>query len=349
MMAWTDAWYRVMLRAIDPDIELWSEMLPANALWRHPDKARMVTPDHSTVVQLGGQNPIDLAKATNAIEGKNTHTYKEVNLNMGCPSPRVKRGGFGAQMMLDPVNAAACLRAMAQETDLPLSVKIRIGVDAHDSFAWLCDAVAPLIEAGCVRVIVHARKALLNGISPRANRKVPPLNLARAYELRTWLQARYAVRIDVNGGFDTETAIVSALSQADGVMLGRAVTRNPMLLWSLRAGATTTADRQQAILNVLTRFADILRTHESGWRHADVGGKPFGTVALMRSIQRLGSLFHGHACARTARADFAALGATLADHPGAIAPALQGRIAQWQDRLLADEADAADSPPPLLA
>jgi len=226
MMARTDRHCRSFLRLITARALLYSEMVTAEALI-HGDAARLLAFDpaeHPVALQLGGSDPAALAAAARlgAAAG-----YDEINLNVGCPSDRVQSGRFGACLMAEPERVADCVAAMAGETTLPVTVKCRIGIDDQDSEEDLDRFVAAVAAAGCVTFIVHARKAWLEGVSPKANRDVPPLDYARVHRLKA---ARPELEIIVNGGIGTLDQCEEHLQGVDGVMLGRAAYHDPYLL-----------------------------------------------------------------------------------------------------------------------
>lgn len=227
MMGYTDRHARYLLRLLSRRARLYTEMLPAGALV-HGDAQRALGFDpaeHPVAVQLGGSDPADLARAARLAERAG---YDEVNLNVGCPSPRVQRGCFGAALMAHPVRVAECVAAMRGAVSIPVTVKTRIGIDDLDEYERLRDFVATVAAAGCATFIVHARKALLSGLSPKQNREVPPLRPERVYRLKEELPRLEFV---LNGGLATlETARAALRRGVDGVMLGRAVRDDTWLL-----------------------------------------------------------------------------------------------------------------------
>ena len=183
MMDWTDRHDRVFLRLISRRALLYTEMIPTGAI-THGDRERYLAFDpseHPVALQVGGSEPADLAVAARAAQD---FGYDEVNLNVGCPSDRVQRGRFGACLMLEPELVADCVAAMAAATDLPVTVKTRIGVDERDSFEELCGFVEKVSAAGCRSFTIHARKAWLKGLSPKQNREIPPLHYDVVYRLK---------------------------------------------------------------------------------------------------------------------------------------------------------------------
>jgi len=226
MMAWTDRHARYFLRLISKHTMLYTEMVTTGALL-HGDRSgflRYHADEHPLVLQLGGSQPDELSECALMAEDVG---YDEVNLNVGCPSDRVKRGRFGAGLMAEPELVAECVSAMRNKVKIPVTVKCRIGIDDMDEESALDAFVAVVAEAGCEHFIVHARKAWLQGLSPKENRDVPPLRYDVVYRLK---QARPSLRITINGGVKTVDAMHEHLQYVDAVMLGREAYHNPFLL-----------------------------------------------------------------------------------------------------------------------
>jgi len=243
MMDWTDRHCRYFLRGFSPDILLYTEMITAAAILRGDrDKLLGFDPEEQPVaLQLGGNEPARLAVAAAAGEDAG---YCEINLNCGCPSDRVASGAFGACLMREPALVGECVAAMRARVRVPVTVKMRIGVverakresvlsvaDFNDGdFDALQRFVAAIEAAGCARAIVHARKAVLGGLSPKENRAIPPLRYDIVRELkRTFSQ----LPIVVNGGFRDTREVLDALGWSDGVMLGREAYHRPFVLAEL--------------------------------------------------------------------------------------------------------------------
>jgi tRNA-dihydrouridine synthase A len=226
MMDYTDRHCRYFMRLLTKNAWLFSEMITAQAILRgDPTKLLAFHPDeHPVVLQLGGSNPEDLSEATKIVA---KFGYDEVNLNVGCPSSRVKSGRFGACLMAEPQLVADCLQAMQEASSLPVSVKIRLGIDDLDSYAFLQHFVSTVARAGCKNFIVHARKAWLKGLSPKQNREIPPLQYDRVYQLK---QDFPDLMISLNGGIQSLEAAQAHLKKVDSVMIGRAAYYNPYLL-----------------------------------------------------------------------------------------------------------------------
>jgi tRNA-dihydrouridine synthase A len=226
MMAWTDRHYRRFVRGLTRRTLLYTEMITAAAVIRG-DRARLLGFDereHPLVLQLGGDDPATLAEAAGVAEAWG---YDEVNLNVGCPSDRVQRGRFGACLMAEPERVADAVRAMRAAVSVPVTVKHRLGIDDLDDDAHLHVFVAALVEAGVDRVVVHARKAWLQGLSPKQNRTVPPLQHERVAALK---RAFPGLRVETNGGVRDLDAALAHLARVDGVMIGRAAVEDPYLL-----------------------------------------------------------------------------------------------------------------------
>ncbi len=231
MMDYTDRHDRYFLRLIAPDVLLYTEMITAAAIIRG-DTDYLLGYDqaeHPLALQLGGSDPAMLEKSAAIGE---EFGYDEINLNVGCPSPRVSSGRFGACLMYEPELVAECVAAMRAKVRIPVTVKCRIGVDDHDSYEDLCHFISTVNAAGCTSFIMHARKAWLKGLSPKQNREVPPLR----YDVVKQIKQDYPhLQISLNGGVTTAAEAISHLQWADGVMIGRAAYSNPYLLAELQA------------------------------------------------------------------------------------------------------------------
>ncbi len=226
MMDWTDRHCRVLHRMLSRRALLYTEMLTTGAVL-HGDRARLLAfspVEHPVALQLGGSDPADLAAAARIGEAEG---YDEINLNVGCPSDRVQSGRFGACLMREPELVAACMAAMGSAVRVPVTVKCRIGVDDQDPEASLFGLVDLCAQAGVTLFVVHARKAILKGLSPKENRDVPPLNYPLVWRLK---QERPDLTIVINGGIGSLEAAQEHLSHVDGVMLGRAAYHTPAIL-----------------------------------------------------------------------------------------------------------------------
>ncbi len=226
MMAWTDRHCRRFHRLLAPSARLYSEMLVADALLAG-DAGRLLAFDPAErplALQLGGNDRHKLAAAARLAEAAG---YDEIDLNVGCPSDRVQQGVFGACLMRQPSRVRDLVAALVEAVSIPVTVKCRIGVDELDSEAFFQDFIATVMAAGCRTFIVHARKAWLSGISPKDNRRVPPLDHPRVYRLK---QTFPELTVIINGGIAGRAEVHRHLEYVDGVMLGRAVYHNPYLL-----------------------------------------------------------------------------------------------------------------------
>ncbi len=284
LMGYTDPYFCQLMHWIAPDIHLYTEMLHANAVI-FADKHKQygdIVPAMS--LQLGRSDPETLAQAAQL--GAD-FGYTAINLNLGCPSPRVQKGAFGACLMKEKKLVAECVSAMQTQRSATVSIKCRIGVDEFDSESFFYDFIGAVHETGCHHWVVHARKALLSGLSPKQNREIPPL----CYE-RVWrLKAMYPhAHITINGGIDMTKDVIKQLSQVDGVMLGRWAIANP---WGMRQlqlqyfpGRTELYSREE----VIARYLDYINKDTDA--HAS---------ALSYRLRHLSALFAGEECARAWR------------------------------------------------
>ena len=226
MMGWTDRHDRFFLRLISPNALLYTVMITTGAL-THGKKFNVLEfspEEHPLALQLGGSDPKDLAECAKLAE---QYGYDEVNLNCGCPSDRVQKGKFGACLMAEPALVADCIDAMQQVVSIPVTVKSRIGIDDQDSYEFLLNFVGKIAEKGCKTFIIHARKALLDGLSPAENRVIPPLKYDYAYRIKKDFPD---LNIILNGGLKTIEDIQDAMKHCDGVMIGREAYTNPYFM-----------------------------------------------------------------------------------------------------------------------
>jgi len=226
MMDWTDRHDRFFLRLISKSSWLYTEMITSAAV-RRGDWRKLLAYDqaeHPVAAQLGGSDPAELAMAAVRVEELG---YDEVNLNVGCPSDRVQSGRFGACLMAEPQLVADCVAAMSAAVRIPVTVKSRIGIDDLDSYAHLHRFVELVAQAGCRTFIVHARKAWLQGLSPKQNREIPPLRYEVVYQVKRDFPG---LEIILNGGVTTLDQVATHLVHVDGVMVGRAAYHDPMIL-----------------------------------------------------------------------------------------------------------------------
>jgi len=269
MMDWTDRHCRFFLRGFSPDVLLYTEMITAAAILRG-DRARLLKFDpeeHPLALQLGGSEPQELAAAARAGEEAG---YDEINLNCGCPSERVASGAFGACLMREPARVVDCVAGMCAAVRVPVTVKMRIGVvtaearDAHgavaqyseEDFEALCSFVQGVRAAGCQVAIVHARQAVLGGLSPRDNREVPPLR----YDVVRRLKGRFSsLPVVVNGGLRDAGSVREALAWCDGVMLGREAYHRPFVLAELHralAAQPAALPSRSALIERMARYCE---------------------------------------------------------------------------------------------
>ena len=287
MMDWTDRHCRYFLRLITRRARLYTEMITAPAL-AHGDVPHHLDFDpaeHPVALQLGGSDARELAHAARlgAAFG-----YDEINLNCGCPSERVQTGSFGACLMADPALVAQCVAAMRDAVSIPVTVKHRIGLDAQEDYGFVRDFVGTVARAGCEVFIVHARNAVLKGLSPRENREIPPLRYAYVRNLKRDFPD---LTIVLNGGLTDWDAIERELADVDGVMLGRAAYHDPYLLaqadWRLFGDETPARSRASVVL-ALARYMEQQRAagtplramtrHVLGLYHGQPGGRRFRQV-----------------------------------------------------------------------
>ena len=226
MLDWTDRHCRYFHRLLSQQTLLYTEMITTGAILHGKgDFLEYNEQEHPLALQLGGSNPVDLA-ACAKLAGE--RGYDEVNLNVGCPSDRVQNGRFGACLMAEPELVADCVSAMKEVTDIPITVKTRIGIDDQDSYEFLTKFVSTVSEkGGCEQFTIHARKAWLSGLSPKENREIPPLDYDRAYQIKRDFSD---LVIAVNGGITTLEQTKEHLQHLDGVMIGREAYHSPFIL-----------------------------------------------------------------------------------------------------------------------
>jgi tRNA-dihydrouridine synthase A len=257
MIDWTDRHCRFLHRQVSAHALLYTEMVVADAVL-HGDRERLLGFDdseHPVALQLGGSDAAKLAEATRI---GSDFGYDEINLNVGCPSDRVQSGTFGACLMKEPATVAAAIRAMKAATDLPVTVKCRIGVDDQDPETVLPDFLQRVIDAGASAVWVHARKAWLQGLSPKENRDIPPLD----YELVYRMKQRFPeVFIGINGGILSLDEAEAHLEHMDGVMLGRAVYHHAAMLSDVDHRIYGAAPRDMDWLSVRDRMMAYADDH----------------------------------------------------------------------------------------
>ena len=262
MMDWTDRHCRVFHRHITKHAWLYTEMVTTGALV-YGDVERHLRYDgseHPVALQLGGSDPADLAKSAKLGE---QWGYDEINLNCGCPSERVQKGAFGACLMQEPQLVADCVKAMRDAVSVDVTVKHRIGIDYKEEYAFVRDFIGTIADAGCRTFIVHARNAVLKGLSPKENREIPPLRYEVAYQLKRDFPD---LEIIINGGVKTDEEIALHLRHVDGVMLGREAYHNPWVMadWDRRFYGDANAPlktRVQVLEAMIPYIAEQLRLY----------------------------------------------------------------------------------------
>ncbi|NMT64652.1 tRNA dihydrouridine(20/20a) synthase DusA [Marinobacter orientalis] len=297
MMDWTTSHYRYLARQLSRHALLYTEMVTTGALI-HGDTARFLRhhpAEYPLALQLGGSNPQELAHCAALAE---QYGFDEVNLNVGCPSDRVQNNMIGACLMAHPDKVAEGVRAMVAATSLPVTVKHRIGINGRESWEDLCEFIEKVSEAGCQTFIVHARIAVLEGLSPKENRDIPPLKYDWVYHLK----ARYPhLEIIINGGIRTFDECRDHLEHTDGVMLGREAYHNPWLLAGVDAeffGQPGPAQSRHDVLRAVLPFIQDeldrgvylshISRHLMGLFHGQPGGRQFRRY-LSENAHRPGS------------------------------------------------------------
>jgi len=303
MMDWTTKDYRFFARLFNPNVVLYTEMVTTGAIIygganRHLDFNQQ---EHPIVLQLGGSNPQELATCTKMAEDWG---YNEVNLNVGCPSDRVQNNKIGACLMAEPNLVAECIHSMQKAVSIPVTVKHRIGIDDMQSYEEMLHFVDTVAATGCTHFIVHARIAILQGLSPKENREVPPLRYEDVYRLK---QERPQLTIEINGGIKTFEETQQHLQHVDGVMIGREAYHNPYLLaemgqlWNLEAPNRFDIMQQMlpyihqrvaegAPLSIITRHILGLFQNLPGarkWRQALSGGNAKTITDIEHAIQNI--------------------------------------------------------------
>jgi len=285
MLDWSDRHCRYFFRQLSRHARLYTEMITTGALL-HGDVERHLGfhPDeHPVAVQLGGSEPDDLAACARLAE---QHGYDEINLNCGCPSERVQRGTFGACLMAEPGLVADCVKAMQDAVSIPVTVKHRLGLDRVEDYDFVRRFVETLARAGCRTFIVHARNAVLKGLSPKDNREVPPLRYAEVYRLKREFPE---LGIVLNGGVHDLVSAQQHLAHVDGVMLGRAAYHDSYGLAGvdrLLFGDDSPAPARSAVVAAMVAYARTETAH----------GTPLRAIA-----RHMLGLYHGAPGARTWR------------------------------------------------
>ncbi|MBC6716168.1 tRNA dihydrouridine(20/20a) synthase DusA [Aurantimonas sp. DM33-3] len=283
MIDWTDRHCRFFHRQLTRHALLYTEMVVADAIL-HGDRDRLLGHDaveSPVALQIGGSEPQKLAEACRIAAD---FGYDEINLNVGCPSDRVQSGAFGACLMREPDLVGRCLAAMAEASDVPVTVKCRIGVDEQDPEPGLDDLADAAIAAGVTTIWVHARKAWLQGLSPKENRDIPPLDYDRVHRLKQRLPEAF---IGLNGGLTTLDAAVEELDRVDGVMMGRAAYQTPDRLAEVDARIFGAAPQPVEYAALIDTMADYAARHlERGGRLGQVTRHMLGLFNGMPGARR---------------------------------------------------------------
>ncbi len=310
MMDWTDRHCRFFHRLLAPHARLYTEMVTTGAVL-HGDREHLLgfDPDeHPLALQLGGHEADALAESARIGEACG---YDEINLNVGCPSDRVQNGRFGACLMREPELVADCVAAMREAVDIPVTVKCRIGVDDQDEYADLQRFVSIQVDAGLQVLMVHARKAWLQGLSPKQNREVPPLLYARVYRLK---QEFPRLTIVVNGGIVDVESVEEHLRHVDGVMIGRAAYHDPYILAHIEHHLHgTPMPSRESVLAGMREYVDACLARGGALHH--IGRHILG-------------LFHGEPGARRFRRYLS----QNMHRPGAGYEVISGALASMQER-----------------
>lgn len=282
MMSWTDRHARFLLRLLSKHVLLYTEMVTTGAILHGPRDSLLKYNDeeHPLAVQLGGSDPVELTQCARIVED---YGYDEINLNVGCPSDRVQSGSFGACLMAQPELVADCVQEMQAEVSIPITVKCRIGIDHMEDYESFSNFIQIVKASGCNTFIVHARKAWLQGLSPKQNREVPPLKYEYVHQLK---QENPELKIIINGGIKTVEMIEQQLKHVDGVMLGREAYHNPYILTEIER-------------TVFAKETEILSRDEVIEQWATYVDKEISGGENLKSVTRhILGLYHGQPGAR---------------------------------------------------
>ena len=254
MMRYTDMHERFFLRLITKKAVLYTEMIATGALI-HGNcdyQLNFNKEEHPVAVQFGGSSPLELSKCAIMAEKKG---YDEINLNIGCPSERVQKGNFGVCLMLEPELVAECVRQMRRSVDIPITVKCRTGVDDNDDYLFLKSFIDIVKDSGIKTFIIHARKGILKGLSPRQNRNIPPLNYEKVYSIKNDFPN---LEIVINGGIKSISEAKNHLNYVDGVMLGRAAYDIPFMLSEIDSEIYSNAKTDISRKDLLSEYLDYV-------------------------------------------------------------------------------------------
>ncbi len=308
MMDVTDRHCRYFLRQISRHTLLYTEMVTTGALLHgNVDRHLRFHPaEHPIALQLGGSEPAELASCARLGE---RYGYDEININVGCPSERVQKGAFGACLMAEPDLVADCVDAMQQAVGIPVTVKHRIGIDRVEDYDFVRRFVDKIAARGCRSFIVHARNAILKGLTPKQNREITPLRYDFVYRLK---REYPQLHISINGGIGNWPQIDAHLREVDGVMIGRAAENDPWLFAEADArvfGATTPAPTRRDVLVAMANYADETMKDGTPLRHI---------------VRHLHGLYRGCPVARRWRRTLSDTAALRANDPGLLWRALEG-------------------------
>lgn len=289
MMAWTDRHCRYLLRLTTRRAQLFTEMITTGALLHGPRERllRYHPTEHPIAIQLGGSEPEAMAECARMACDAG---FDEININVGCPSPRVQRGAFGACLMKEPALVAAMVSAMSAVSTVPVSVKCRLGVDDADSQPLLEQFISTLADAGCQRIYLHARKALLNGLSPAQNRQVPPLQYDRVYAVKSRFPE---LTIVLNGGVNDLDSARVHLEQIDGLMIGRQAYHQPLFMNEIAVALLDETPTDS--FEVMRGYSDYMAGElDRGTRLADMTRHCLGLFAGMPGARNFRRLLSDH-------------------------------------------------------
>lgn len=259
MIDWTYTHFRILMRLIAPHALLYTEMQTVGAIKNNPQRALLFDPlEHPLALQLGGADREGLVYCAKMAEDRG---FSEVNLNLGCPSDKVQAGRFGACLMAEPEHVAECIAAMKQAVSIPVTAKTRIGIDEQDSYEFFASFARRLVQAGCDKLIVHARKAWLHGLSPKQNRTIPPLHYDYAWRIK---QEIPELPVVVNGNIQSIDAVQEQMTRLDGVMIGRLACNNPYALASIHQALYAQSPIQSRSSIMTQYFAHAERAFAQG-------------------------------------------------------------------------------------
>jgi len=264
MLDWTDRHCRYFYRVMSAHTVLYTEMVTTGAILHGKgDYLSYNDAEHPLVLQLGGSNVKDMTECAKIAE---QYGYDEININVGCPSDRVQNGRFGACLMAEPQLVADCVSEMQAATNIPVTVKSRIGIDDLDSYEFLHTFIEQVATAGCQHFVIHARKAWLSGLSPKQNRDIPPLDYSRVYQIK---QDFPQLEISINGGIKSLAETTQHLQHIDGVMIGREIYNTPYMLSEADQqiyGVDKAVISREQVINLMAEYVDtyISTTPEHG-------------------------------------------------------------------------------------